>query len=295
MIFFSNPRTTQLYNLAIFAPRQVCPGQEYQRKLHPDDHPLRAQTQRTQKGEQCHFLVRKNPHYPRRKQILPPIIETTPMTTTSSHSLGAEPIAATMMATSTISAFRSSHHATTPDAAADATHNAPDEPCKMCKNNFKCCEFCNKSVVRKLSTRHSIGGSGGGVHHTAFHSSPSRIARSYSPVYNIREIRTVCHSFSSLGIDKKLLEVERHNLRNNQHHHQQHNTISNNGAAMRLSLSTPLHDDDGGGETDDTTTTTTTTTATKSNLPNGDGGGGSVVMEVVHNNPAKGFGNFIYI
>lgn len=33
----------------------------------------------------------------------------------------------------------------------------------------------------------------------------------YNPVYNIREIRTVCHSFSSFGIDKKLMEVERKN------------------------------------------------------------------------------------
>lgn len=32
---------------------------------------------------------------------------------------------------------------------------------------------------------------------------------SYNPVYNIREIRTVCNSFSSLGIDKKLVDIER--------------------------------------------------------------------------------------
>lgn len=34
---------------------------------------------------------------------------------------------------------------------------------------------------------------------------------SYNPVYNIREIRTACHSFSSLGIDKKLLDIQINN------------------------------------------------------------------------------------
>lgn len=52
---------------------KVCSSQEYQRKLHPDDLPLRVQQQRTQNVEQFHYIVRKNPHF--RRQLLPPIVE----------------------------------------------------------------------------------------------------------------------------------------------------------------------------------------------------------------------------
>lgn len=51
-------------------------SQEYQEfKLHPDDFPLRAQQQRTKNNEQFHLIVRKNPIFPRRRQLLPSIIE----------------------------------------------------------------------------------------------------------------------------------------------------------------------------------------------------------------------------
>lgn len=53
---------------------KVCCSQEYQRKLHPDDFPLCTQQQRTQNGEQFHLIVRKNPLFPRRKQLLLPSI-----------------------------------------------------------------------------------------------------------------------------------------------------------------------------------------------------------------------------
>ncbi|XP_050084491.1 uncharacterized protein LOC126570619 [Anopheles aquasalis] len=58
-----------------FSLYEVCPGQEYQRKLHPDDLPLKTQLQRQQKGEIMHFLVRRNPNYPRRRQLLATIAE----------------------------------------------------------------------------------------------------------------------------------------------------------------------------------------------------------------------------
>lgn len=163
---------------------KVCPGQEYQRKLHPDDLPLRTHVQRVQKGEQCHFLVRKNPHYPRRKQILPPIIEKNP----------------------SFSARNLTHSGTAECEAMPCTlcrsfdtiaNNMESERiCKMCKNNFKSCEFCNKTVATKLSTRNACNNSA---------TSPIEV---YNPVYNIREIRTVCNSFSSLGIDKKLFDIQ---------------------------------------------------------------------------------------
>lgn len=58
-----------------FSLYEVCPGQEYQRKLHPDDLPLKTQLQRQQRNEIMHFLVRRNPNYPRRRQMLAPISE----------------------------------------------------------------------------------------------------------------------------------------------------------------------------------------------------------------------------
>lgn len=69
-----NIRTLKIYTCFYI---QVCPDQEYQRKLHADDLPLRAQLKRVQKGEICHFLVRKNPHYRRQRQSLrlTPIVE----------------------------------------------------------------------------------------------------------------------------------------------------------------------------------------------------------------------------
>lgn len=201
-------------------------------------------------------MVRKNPHYPRRKQILPPIIEQNSsahsLITTSANSLTSRSTPSTPR-TPTIKFFKSSGFCT----AADNTGSSPyaaDEICKMCKNNFKSCEFCNKNIPRKLSTRSSsfsssiglttgILNTGAGSRNSISScgsSSSNGTMSTYNPVYNIREIRTVCNSFSSLGIDKKLLEVE-----------------TNNNMQMKNS--------------------------------NG------VVMEVVNNNPSKGYGNFVYI
>lgn len=42
---------------------QVCPSQEYERKLHPDDLPLLVQRSWPQDTD-CHFRVRRNPRAP---------------------------------------------------------------------------------------------------------------------------------------------------------------------------------------------------------------------------------------
>uniref|UniRef100_A0A6B2EAM0 Ras-associating domain-containing protein n=1 Tax=Phlebotomus kandelakii TaxID=1109342 RepID=A0A6B2EAM0_9DIPT len=158
-----------------FSLYEVCPNQEYQRKLHPDDLPLRAQVQRQQRGEMCHFLVRRNPNYPRRRQILPPIQESNPSLATDSSPAKGEP---ELKATGVV---------------IKNNEEGNKRLCKMCKNSFKSCDYCNKSPPRDKVTASASA-----------HSSP---ALTYHPVYNIREIRTVCHSFSSLGVDKKLLDI----------------------------------------------------------------------------------------
>lgn len=52
----------------------MCPSQEYERKLHPDDHPLMVQ-RAWPSDKECHFRVRRNPiapPLPPRSISLPP-------------------------------------------------------------------------------------------------------------------------------------------------------------------------------------------------------------------------------
>lgn len=182
--------------IVLFVVFQVCPGQEYQRKLHPDDLPLRAQQQRLQKGETCHFLVRRNPNYPRRKQILPPITETSNSTTSIAVVSDVGMSCHQGSTTTLLGKFESNS-----DSFSDEKKRFFSEICNKCKNSFKSCDFCQKNAFQS---------------HLPLES--QRRQRkfivneieplSYNPVYNIREIRTVCHSFSSLGIDKKLLDIQ---------------------------------------------------------------------------------------
>lgn len=53
----------------------MCPTEEYQRKLHPDDLPLRIQQKRIESVQQCHFIVRKNSHCIQTNEILLSIVE----------------------------------------------------------------------------------------------------------------------------------------------------------------------------------------------------------------------------
>uniref|UniRef100_T1GZD8 Ras-associating domain-containing protein n=1 Tax=Megaselia scalaris TaxID=36166 RepID=T1GZD8_MEGSC len=210
-------------------------GQEYQRKLHPDDVPLKTQQERIRKGESCHFLVRRNPNYPRRRQLLPLLNET--------------------------------------EDILIPTNSSPKSPvaessCKQCQSNFKSCEFCNiKSAL--ISSAKSPN-------------SAASALQSYHPVYNVREIRTSSHSFSSLGIDKKLLDI--------QLSHRNSTIVSSTSDIVRpqsVHLGSRRKCIDDSCETDingNTTTNSTTLSTTK-----------GIVGEVVNNNPSKGLGHFVYI
>lgn len=258
---------------------QVCSSQEYQRKLHPDDLPLRAQLQRIQKGEQCHFLVRKNPHYPRRKLSLATIIESsksahhsTMLSTATkehSHTDGNPSDECSVCVrlnnnnnnttttnnnnnnpnSSSTSAITSSAETTevpvtttttvTPRYISPYTTDS-ERFCKMCRNSFRSCEFCNKNVTTKLSTRLPR------VTGTLMGSTTT-----YNPVYNIREIRSVCNSFSSMALERKIVHADR--------------------STKALSFAGSI------------------VTASPTSSTN------SIVQEVVNNNPAKGYGNYVYI
>lgn len=84
--------------------------------------------------------------------------------------------------------------------------------CLKCKNSFKSCEFCQQQnkgddlgIINRDYYRRSVEPTRSLMMRNGC-GDPEPL--SYNPVYNIREIRTVCHSFSSLGIDKKLLDIQ---------------------------------------------------------------------------------------
>ena len=56
-----------------FSLYEVCEAEEYQRKLHPDDLPLKV-TQRWTSAN-CHLRIRRNPDYnPQRRKVKKPLI-----------------------------------------------------------------------------------------------------------------------------------------------------------------------------------------------------------------------------
>lgn len=197
-------------------PPKVCPSQEYQRKLHPDDLPLRTQQQRTQRGEQFHFIVRKNPHYPRRRQLLPPL-------NVESKSTKAD------------------------DENTNNRRYVSTAVChKNCVRELSYARLARVPTTDNLNECHS--------HDDDTMQITSTIINKYKPVYNIREINAVCNSFSSLGLG---WNVERN--------HKTSPNLPAHAVSSRLSMDS----------------------VTNSNL--------NIVREAVINNPAKGYGSYVYI
>lgn len=248
---------------------KVCPIQEYQRKLHPDDLPLRAQQLRVQKGEQCHFLVRKNPHYPRRRSLLPAMNKANPQlpcSISNNNEQHMQSCKATDCQKCCTSINRMNHinksdtphttnstHSTHSTVSMSHSHNSKNEICKMCENNFRSCEFCNKNVINKLSTRQIP---------PRLPATSNYSTATYNPVYSIREIRTACHSFSSLALDRKAMDAERSN--------------------KTISLPNPYLSDNNNGNCNHNSLSNSISSS-------------SVVQEAVNNNPSKGYGSYVYI
>lgn len=82
--------------------------------------------------------------------------------------------------------------------------------CGKCKNNFKSCDFCQQQKLNGVTPRKLIMNGDEDERKMSMEQEKktTTATATYNPVYNIREIRTVCHSFSSLGIDKKLLDIQ---------------------------------------------------------------------------------------
>lgn len=217
---------------------------------------MRAQQQRIQRGEQCHFLVRKNPHYPRRRQLLPELSDITEHHhhVRSCHLVDCQQCTDNFIrqqqcsdnsesGTDLIDSLAVNHHNDLKETTSTTTTSTAQQTCKMCQNSFRSCEFCNKNVIKKLSTRQVV----------------SRLpVTTYNPVYNIREIRSVCQSFTPISVDRKLLDLESSNktipvFNSN-------NNNNNSSSNLNSNSSNP-----------------------------------SIVQEAVNNIPAKGFGSYVYI
>jgi hypothetical protein len=180
-----------------FSLYEVCPDQEYQRKLHPDDSPLRAQILRNQKGENCHFLVRKLRNMSRRSLQL-------------DHHQISQANSNQMMIMKPIDFSPTS-------AAAAAAAALQQSQSSLVKSTFTKLESCFGKLRRDEADengniRKCLCPCSSSCSH---HQSPLTVSTtsSYSPVYNIREIRTVQNSFSTFGSDKKLIDLERINRR----------------------------------------------------------------------------------
>lgn len=272
-----------------FSLYEVCPGQECQRKLHPDDLPLRAQAERMRRGESCHFLVRRTPNYARRRQLLANLNEAinqsydsscstgTPSTPTSDR--GVQDVDTVSLLEMSLeselslsedlrSCSSSSEDAEDEDECASSSGSSDNSTeCALRRDFFQPrVTPTHTPTPTPTSTSTTVMSSGQASSSSIVASSPSR---AYSPVYNIREIRTSTHSFSSLGKDKKLLDIHM-NAR-----------YAPAGVYTRLLPVAEVDSIDVNGNAIATATTTTSTS--------------SLSSEAVNNNPAKGLGHFVYL
>lgn len=271
-----------------FSLYEVCPGQECQRKLHPDDLPLRAQAERMRRGESCHFLVRRTPNYARRRQLLANLNEAinqsyessstgTPSTPSDRGVQDVDTVSLLEMSLESElslsedlrSCSSSSEDAEDEDECASSSGSSDNSTECALRRDFFQPRVTPTHTPTPTSTSTTAISSGqansqsGSCSSSSVASSPSR---AYSPVYNIREIRTSTHSFSSLGKDKKLLDIHM-NAR-----------YAPAGVYTRLLPVAEVDSIDVNGNPIATSTNTS-----------------SLSSEAVNNNPAKGLGHFVYL
>lgn len=287
---------------------------------------MRAQAERAKRGETCHFLVRRNPNYARRRQILNALDEvvktygsSTSTTTAPNHpnksydndsSLCSLDDSSSLLDVSIDSLSDDMQSLmTSDDECASSTSGSSDsssegcssitrtpstltivkqpiDMCVHCQNNYKSCDFCHKNPNMNLLLRSPKCSNATFNNNT---STSTTNLPTYSPVYNIREIRTASHSFSFLGNDKKLLDIEL-----NGRFEAPANRLRPQSVYMGRTLPRMILD---------ATSTYETTSADELLTPDVNGNHkvssspetSNVAGEAVNNNPAKGLGHFVYI
>ncbi|XP_070495108.1 uncharacterized protein rau [Chironomus tepperi] len=228
-----------------FSLYEVCPDQEYQRKLHPDDLPLRAQILRNQKGDNCHFLVRRIRNMARRSNqldiqnnnqqqnysidinsTLSPAksqkidlnsslspaksqkfdeISTKSPSTSSIQSSSPSIVKSTF--TKLESCFVKLNALTRYDQSSMPDVNGNVIQQQKQSQPRKC--QCNMSSTQKCN--YCSQKIMKGFNDSLMHSEPSLMkSPTYNPVYNIREIqiRTAQNSFSAFGNDKRIIDLD---------------------------------------------------------------------------------------
>ncbi|BFF93498.1 uncharacterized protein DMAD_11345 [Drosophila madeirensis] len=241
-----------------FSLYEVCPGQECQRKLHPDDLPLRVQAERMKRGENCHFLVRRTPNYARRRQLLANLNEAIAQSFENEVAALATGSAAED-ATSLLELSLESELSLSEDlrSCSSSSEDAEDDADECASSSGSSDNSTECALRRDFYPRPTSMASPTPASTAVASVSP---ARAYSPVYNIREIRTASHSFSSLGKDKKLLDIHMN---------------ARYGPAGIYSRLLPV---------------------VESEVLDLNGNATSkLTAEAVNNNPAKGLGHFVYL
>lgn len=280
---------------------------------------MRAQAERAKRGETCHFLVRRNPNYARRRQILSALDEVEQAYASSKASLDNATTSANKsfdadcsmnslddssslldISIETLSDdLQSLMTSDEDDECASSTSGSSDtssegsssirrtpstltvvpkslDVCSHCHNHYKSCDFCLSSSNVMLTR------------------SPSSVSKnsttlpSYSPVYNIREIRTSSHSFSSLGNDKKLLDIELNGRFDPA-------TCRMRPQSVYMGRSIPRMILDATSVTETTSAAAVMQTDVNGNRSTAVATTTTVAGEEVNNNPAKGLGHFVYI
>lgn len=220
-----------------FSLYEVCPDQEYQRKLHPDDLPLRTQLQRNQKGENCHFLVRRIRNLSRRvlkldepttkaanySMTLTPSNDVKPESASSATEITKSSSASSSPSSSSLAAFKSKFTKIESclckltlrldnDDNTDVNGNVVSPQKCQCnpipKQPIQHCIHCNRKSASSLRGFNHLRDFGKLAKPPTTSVDRSSSSSTYNPVYNVREIRTVGNSFSSLGSDKKLMELD---------------------------------------------------------------------------------------
>ncbi|KAH8341526.1 hypothetical protein KR059_009101 [Drosophila kikkawai] len=249
---YSSPEPVESFSLY-----EVCPGQECQRKLHPDDLPLRTQAERMKRGEGCHFLVRRTPNYARRRQLLANLNEAIGQAAAEAAAAAAAEDATSLLELSLESDLSLSEDLHSCSSRSSGSEDAEDED--ECASSSGSSDNSTECALRRDFYPTPSPPAPVPAPTTTVTVSPP--ARAYSPVYNIREIRTASHSFSSLGKDKKLLDI-----------HMNARYTSGGGLYGRLM---PV--------------------AESETLDLNGNPSAKLTAEAVNNNPAKGLGHFVYL
>lgn len=209
-----------------FSLYEVCPDQEYQRKLHPDDLPLRAQILRNQKGDACHFLVRRIRNMARRsiqldiqnnnQQPKYSIDINSSLSPAKTDEINIKSSSVSSIQSSSPSIVKSTFtklescfgklnaltrydQSSMPDVNGNVIKQQKQSQPRKCQCNMSStqkCNYCSQKLMK-------------GFNDSLMHSEPSLIkSPTYNPVYNIREIRTAQNSFSAFGNDKKIIDLD---------------------------------------------------------------------------------------